>query len=77
MSFGLMSSSSSVSSIGITSTFANDVCLKFFALNGERRIRRWTPFSLRSHPYADSPLISIVADFRPSSDGDSSRIFVL
>src|SRR2546421_791045 len=69
--------SSVLSSSGITSTSAKDVCRRWFWSNGEMRTRRCTPCSERSSPYARGPRTMKVALFRPaSSPRDSSTISV-
>src|SRR5437588_2463894 len=69
--------SSVLSSSGITSTSAKDVCRRWFWSNGEMRTRRCTPCSDRSRPYARGPRTRKVALFKPaSSPRDSSTISV-
>ena len=51
-SLGSISGSSASSSAGTASNDANAVWRRAFASNGEMRMRRWTPRSLASKPYA-------------------------
>ena len=62
-----MSSSSASSSIGITSSEANEVCRRFCASNGLMRTRRCTPRSADSRPYTFVPRTVNVADLMPAS----------
>ena len=62
-----MSSSSASSSIGITSSDANDVWRRFCASNGLMRTRRCTPRSADNRPYTFVPRTVSVADLMPAS----------
>src|SRR6266404_3608184 len=66
-SAGLISTAIDSSTSGYTNTLAKEVCRRALASNGLLRTRRWTPVSVRSWPYACSPLTFRVALLMPAT----------
>src|SRR5688572_59265 len=67
MSAGFRSILMSSSTSGDTNTEANEVWRRLPESNGDLRTRRCTPVSVRSQPYAYSPLTSMVALLMPAT----------